>query len=202
MQPLGKCSLSEWGTVLPVHHSHYGSVTLLWASRFKTGQMIVFELGSGKVCFDGLCHKVNALQSSNVWVLVTVRLSKQTQPRGSIKIMHASKYYRCTRDTHATANNILHTHILVFSTWSVQVMCLWPSKLNIKVFTDREKLTSSCCFYFLNLSEGFLRRFKWRDRKTAGVRGVIKISKFWKNYTLTWPTTLAKTAINQAFVWV
>ena len=85
------CSLSEWGTVLPVHHRHYGSVTLLWASRSKTlqNQKHVFELGSGKVCFDRLYSKVNALLSSNVWVIVTIRLSKQTQPQGSIEIVHA-----------------------------------------------------------------------------------------------------------------
>ena len=50
-------------------------------------QKHVFELGSGKVCFDGLCPKVNALLSGNVWVLVTVRVSKQTQPQGSIEIV-------------------------------------------------------------------------------------------------------------------
>ena len=45
-----------------------------------------FELRLAKVCFDGLCPKVSALPSSNVWMLVTVRLSKQTQLQGSIKI--------------------------------------------------------------------------------------------------------------------
>ena len=90
MQSFGKCSLSAWGTVLPVHHD------------------------SGKVCFDGLCPKVNALLSSNVWVLVTVRLSKQTQPQGSIEIVHASDII----DAHATANNIFHIQTLDFSTRS------------------------------------------------------------------------------------
>jgi hypothetical protein len=75
----------------------------------------VFELGLGKVCFDGLCPKLSALLSSNVWVLVTVRLSKQTQLQGSIEIVHASNII----DAHATVNNIFHIQILVFSTWSV-----------------------------------------------------------------------------------
>ena len=74
-----------------------------------------FELLLAKVCFDGLCPKVSALLSSNVWMLVTVRLSKQTQPQGSIEIVHASNII----DVHATANNIFHIQILVFSTWSV-----------------------------------------------------------------------------------
>ena len=42
------------------------------------------------MCFDGLCPEVNALLSRNGWVLVTVRLSKQTQPQDSIEIVHAS----------------------------------------------------------------------------------------------------------------
>ena len=74
----------------------------------------MFELGSGKVCFDGLCPKVNALLSSNIWVLVTVRLSKQTQPQGSIEIVHASDII----DAHATSNHIFHIQILAFSTRS------------------------------------------------------------------------------------
>ena len=77
-------------------------------------QKHVFELGSGKVCFDRLYPKVNALLSSNVWVIVTIRLSKQTQPQGSIEIVHASNII----DAHATANNIFHIQILVFSTRS------------------------------------------------------------------------------------
>ena len=52
--------------------------------------------------------------SSNVWVLVTVRLSKQTQPQGSIEIVHTSDII----DAHATTNNIFHIQILVFSTRS------------------------------------------------------------------------------------
>ena len=91
-------NLSECGTVLPVHHSHYGSVTLLWSNRFKTRNMCL-SWAQERCVFDGLCPKVNALLSSNVWVLVTVRLSKQTQPQGSIEIVHASGYYRCTRDS-------------------------------------------------------------------------------------------------------
>ena len=79
-----------------------------------------FELGLGKVCFDGLCPKVSALLSSNVWMLVTVRLSKQTQLQGSLKIACASNII----DAHAITNNIFHIQILVFSTWSAQVMCL------------------------------------------------------------------------------
>ena len=75
----------------------------------------MFELGLGKVCFDGLCPKLSALLSSNVWVLVTVRLSKQTQLQGSIEIVHASNII----DAHATTNNIFHIQTLVFSTWSV-----------------------------------------------------------------------------------
>jgi hypothetical protein len=73
-----------------------------------------FELGLGKVCFDGLCPKVSALLSSNVWMLVTVRLSKQTQLQGSLKIVCASNII----DAHATANNIFHIQILVFSGWT------------------------------------------------------------------------------------
>jgi hypothetical protein len=64
--------------------------------------------------FDGLCPKLSALLSSNVWVLVTVRLSRQTRLQGSIEIVHASNII----DAHATAN-IFYIQILAFSTWSV-----------------------------------------------------------------------------------
>ena len=69
----------------------------------------MFELGLGKVCFDGLCPKLSARLSSNVWVLVTVRLSKQTQLQGSIKIVCASNII----DAHAyaTANNIFNINL-------------------------------------------------------------------------------------------
>ena len=49
--------------------------------------------------------------------------------------------------------------------WSVWVMCLWPSKFDIKLLTDWKKLTSSCCFYVLPLSEGLfppLDQNRWR----------------------------------------
>ena len=62
----------------------------LWLSDPGVGKLlqnrkhdIVFELGLGGVCLGGLCPKVGALLSSNVWVLVAVRLSKQTQLRGA-----------------------------------------------------------------------------------------------------------------------
>ena len=91
--PRVKCGLSECaifrngvGTSSPPYP--------LWLSDPAVGeppqnQKHVFELGSGKVCFDRLYPKVNALLSSNVWVIVTIRLSKQTQPQGSIEIVHA-----------------------------------------------------------------------------------------------------------------
>ena len=59
----------------------------------KPETCIWVELGLGKVWFEGLCPKLSALLNSNVWVLVTMRLSKQTQLQGSIKIVHASKIW-------------------------------------------------------------------------------------------------------------
>ena len=60
------------------------------------------------MCFDGLSPKVSALLSSNVWMLITVRLSKQTQLQGSLKIVCASNII----DAHATANNNFHRKVV------------------------------------------------------------------------------------------
>ena len=67
------------------------------ASRGKNVSQHVFELGLGKVRFDGLCPKVNALLSSNehLGACHGMRISKQTQLQG------------------VTITNILHTQMLI-----------------------------------------------------------------------------------------
>ena len=124
-------NLSEWGTVLPVHHSHYGSVTLLWASRSKTRNM----------CLSWVQERCVLIAFTpkwmHFWVVMFGWLSPFAYPN---KLNHKVQLRLCMQDNiidaHATTNNIFHIQILVFSTRSDWVMCLWPSKLNIKVFTD------------------------------------------------------------------